>query len=96
VAHAIGCIGSGMDLRTKKREPMTKAQRARNNSLVPRKVRNQTRAIGFILVSRDGDKPKVKAIRAGHGHHYQVALMFAKVEIMKDKDGKPLTVKRPK
>ncbi len=95
MAHAIGCIGSSMDLRTKRREPMTRAQREHNNRLVPRR-RNQTRDIGFILVSREGDKPKVRAIRAGHGHHYKAALMFAQVEIMKDSDGKPLTVKRPK
>lgn len=96
VAHAIGCIGSSQDGRTKTRPAMTKEQRKRNTSLVPRKVRNQTRAIGFILVSRDGEKPKVRAIRAGHGRHYQQALMFAEVEIMKDSEGKPLTVKRPK
>lgn len=96
MAHAIGCIGSSMDGRTKKREPMTKAQRERNKSLVPRRTRNQTRDIGFILISREGEKPKVKAIRAGHGHHYKAALMFAEVEIMKDAEGKPLTVKRPK
>lgn len=96
MAHAIGCIGSSIDGRTKVRPAMTKEQRKRNNSLVPRKVRNQTRAIGFILVSRDGEKPKVRAIRAGHGHHYKTALMFASVEIMKDSEGKPLTIKRPK
>jgi len=96
MAHAIGCIGSSQDGRTRVRPEMTKAQRTRNQNLVPRKARNQTRDIGFILVSRDGEKPKVRAIRAGHGHHYKAALMFAAVEIMKDSEGKPLTVKRPK
>jgi hypothetical protein len=84
-----------MDGRSK-RSPMTKAQRQRNQKLVPRKVRNQTRDIGFILISRDGERPKVKAIRAGHAHHYKLALMFAEVAIVKDEDGKPVTLKRPK
>jgi len=85
-----------MDGRSKVRPTMTKAVRERNKRLVPRKVRNQTRDVGFILVSRDGEAPKVRAIRAGHGHHYKSALVFAQVEIMKDGDGKPLTIKRPK
>ena len=96
MAHAIGCIGSSQDGRSKVRPAMSKEQRAKNSALVPRRTRNQTRAIGFITISRDGEKPKVKAIRAGHGHHYKAAYMFAEVAIVKDADGKPLTIKRPK
>ena len=96
MAHAIGCIGSSQDGRSKVRPTMTKQVRERNKRLVPRKVRNQTRDIGFILVSRDGEAPKVRAIRAGHARHYQQALTFAQVEIVKDGEGKPLTLKRPK
>lgn len=96
MAHAIGCIGSSMDGRSKVRPEMTKVQRERNKLLVPRKTRNQTRAIGFITISRDGEKPKVKAIRAGHATHYKLAYMFAEVAIVKDEKGNPVTVKRPK
>lgn len=93
MAHAIGCIGSGMDLRTKPRAPMTDAQRERNNRLVPRKVRNQTRKIGFVLIKREDGTAKVRAVRAGHAHHVQAAYLFADVEIVKREDGKPLVVK---
>lgn len=96
MAHAIGCIGSSQDGRTKVRPAMTKAQRAKNSALVPRRTRNQTRAIGFITICREGEKPKVKAIRAGQAHHYKTAYIFAEVAIVKGDDGKPLTIKRPK
>lgn len=95
MSYAIGCIGTSADLRTRQpKQKMTRAVRARNSKLVPK--RNQTRDIGFILISRDGEAPKVRAIRAGHSHHYITALVFAKVEVAKDADGKPLIVKRPK
>ena len=74
---------------------MTKAQRERNKRLVPRKVRNQTRAIAFIEIRREGEPVKVKAIRAGHMHHYQAALVFADVAPVLH-EGKPLVIKRPK
>jgi len=97
MSYAIGCIGTSVDLRSHaKVQKMTREQRARNTKLVPRKVRNQSRDIGFLLISRDGEAPKVRAIRAGHARHYQQALVFAKVELMKDSEGKPLTVKRVK
>lgn len=92
MAHAIGCIGTSTDLRTKTR--MTREQRERNTRLVPRKVRNQTRAIAFVEIMRPGEmKPKVKAIRDGHLTHYRNAYFWAEVRYL-EKDGKKLVVKR--
>jgi len=73
---------------------MTKEQRAKNRKLVPR--RNQDRKIAFVEIKRDGERPKVKAIRAGHAHHYQQAFWWADVSLVKDADGKVVTIKRHK
>lgn len=95
MAHAIGALGSSMDLRTKAKPRMTPEQRARNNALVPRKVRNQTRGIAFAEISRVGERPKYVAIRNGHLRHYQNAYFWATVEYV-EKDGKRVVIPRPK
>lgn len=94
MAHAIGCIGTSANLRTVQRK-MTRAERARNQKLVPAKRRNQTRAVAFIEVIRNGEASKIKAIRDGHLSHYQAAYYFAdEVRYVTGPDGKKLVVKR--
>jgi hypothetical protein len=91
MAHAIGCIGSSVDLRTKAKPTMSREQRVKNNALVPRRVRNQTRKVAFVAIKRDGEPTKVRAILHGHAHHYQAAYLFAEVDVVKH-EGKPLVI----
>lgn len=96
MGYAIGCIGTAVDMRTHK-QPMTKAQRAANNKLVPRKVRNQTRDISFIEIAHeDGCPPKVRAIKNGQLGHYESAFYWGKVRYLTNPDGSRIIVKRPK
>lgn len=97
MSYAIGCIGTGVDLRTKTKAAMTKAQRVKNNKLVPRKVRNQTRDIAFIEVMHDeGYFPTVRAIKKGQLGHYEKAFFYGKVRYLKNPDGTVLTIKHKK
>ncbi len=94
MSYAIGCIGTSVDLRTKAKPAMSRAQRAKNTKLVPRKVRNQTRAISFIEIKHeDGCSPKVRAIKNGQLGHYASAFYFGKVRHLTNPDGTRIVIK---
>lgn len=96
MAHAIGCIGSSVDQRSKPKA-MTKEIRARNMKLVPRKMRNQARAISFIEIAHeDGCRPKVRAIKNGQLGHYESAFYFGKVRYLTNPDGTRIVIRNPK
>lgn len=71
---------------------MTPEQRAKNEKLIPRKVRNQNRKVCFVKISRDGEAPKVKAVRLGHAHHVSQALIFAQVDMVRNEKGNVISV----
>jgi hypothetical protein len=82
MAYAIGCIGTSTEQRTKVRT-MTKEQRAKNNSLIP-KLRNQSRDIAFIEITsgdlgdgKSGHLTKVRAVKNGQLGHYASAGTYA-------------------
>ena len=93
MAHAIGCIGSSVDQRSKPKA-MTAAQRASNNKLIPRKLRNQARQIAFVEISHEGQKPTVRAIRNGQLGHYESAFYFGKVRYLTNPDGTRIILKK--
>lgn len=95
MGYAIGCIGTPVELRTKK-APMTKAIRERNMKLVPRRLRNQDRKIAFVEISHEGERPKVRAVKNGQLGHYESAFYFGKVRYLTNPDGSRIIVKNTK
>jgi hypothetical protein len=91
VAHAIGCIGSSTEMRSKAKPKMTPEQREANRKLVP-PLRNQNRKVCFVRISRDGESPKVRAVRLGHAHHVSQALIFAQVDMVRNEKGNVISV----
>jgi hypothetical protein len=100
MAYAIGCIGTSTEQRTKVRT-MTKEQRAKNNSLIP-KLRNQSRDIAFIEITsgdlgdgKSGHLTKVRAVKNGQLGHYASAFYFGRVRYLTNAEGTRIVHKNP-
>lgn len=90
MSYAIGCIGTSMNLVTKRKVTRGDVSLAQRKRLVPK--RNQDRKRTFAVVSREGD-PHVRLVmtREGQLHDVRTAFCFAdKVEYL-TRDGKKVT-----